>query len=53
MPAIPSNPGFDGQRYTVRMNRLIPAIMLGVLTYDSNLLVIEPKHTNPKNDKQH
>ncbi len=49
---LADNPGFDGQRYTVRMNRLIPAIMLGVLTYDSNLLVIEPKQTKPKNDKQ-
>jgi hypothetical protein len=40
---LADNPGFDGQRYTVKMNRLIPAIMLGVLTYDSNLLVIEPR----------
>ncbi len=36
------NPGFETQRYTVSVGRLVPAIMLGVLTYDANLLVIEP-----------
>lgn len=49
---LADNPGFDGQRYTVKMNRLVPAIMLGVLTYDSNLLVIEPK-AQPKLSKLH
>ncbi|MBZ0173437.1 MAG: C39 family peptidase [Phycisphaerales bacterium] len=39
---LAGNPGFESQRYTVSMNRLVPAIMLGVLTYDANLLVIEP-----------
>lgn len=39
---LADNPGFESQRYTVRMSRLVPAIMLGVLTYDANLLVIEP-----------
>jgi len=39
---LADNPGFDSQRYTVAMSRLVPAIMLGVLTYDANLLVIEP-----------
>ena len=43
---LANNPGFDSQRYTVAMARLVPAIMLGVLTYDANLLVIEPRQNN-------
>lgn len=39
---LADNPGFETQRYTVKMSRLVPAIMLGVLTHDANLLVIEP-----------
>jgi hypothetical protein len=35
------NPGF-GSAYRVRMDRLISAILLGIVTYDANLLVIEP-----------
>lgn len=34
--------------YPVRMERLIGAIYLGVLTYDANLIVIEPKATPPR-----
>jgi len=40
---LADNPGFERQRYTVKMSRLVPAIMLGVLTHDANLLVIEPR----------
>ncbi|MEZ6243064.1 MAG: hypothetical protein R3B57_08475 [Phycisphaerales bacterium] len=39
---LANNPGFEHQRYTVPINRLVASILLGVLTYDSNLLVIEP-----------
>ncbi|MEQ9616758.1 MAG: C39 family peptidase [Phycisphaerales bacterium] len=39
---LANNPGFVSQRYEVPMSRLVPAIMLGVMTYDANLLVIEP-----------
>ncbi len=39
---LENNPGFTARSYTVSMARLVPAIMLGVLTYDANLLVIEP-----------
>ncbi|TVQ61338.1 MAG: hypothetical protein EA378_08985 [Phycisphaerales bacterium] len=39
---LSDNPGFETQRYTVKMSRLVPAIMLGVLSHDANLLVIEP-----------
>lgn len=37
------NPAFDSQYYEVPMPRLLGSIYLGVLTYDSNLLVIEPR----------
>jgi hypothetical protein len=40
---LADNPGFESQRYVVPMSRLVPAIMLGVLTYDANLLVIRPR----------
>ena len=39
---LADNPGFESHIYTLPMSRLIPAILLGVLTYDANLLVIEP-----------
>jgi hypothetical protein len=29
--------------YAVRVQRLIGAILLGIMTYDANLLVIEPR----------
>jgi hypothetical protein len=41
-PLLP-NPISDSPIYAVRISRLICAIMLGVLTYDANLLVITPK----------
>lgn len=37
------NPVAKESYYTVKANRLINAIMLGILTYDANFLVIEPK----------
>lgn len=40
---LANNPGFETQGYDVPLARLVPAIMLGVLTYDANLLVIEPR----------
>jgi hypothetical protein len=36
------NPRFRSHRYRVRMDRLIAAIALGVVTYDANLLVLAP-----------
>lgn len=32
------------QHYKVNINRLINAILLGIVTYDANLLIIHPKH---------
>ena len=37
------NPFSEFDQYAVNINRLICAIMLGILTYDANLLIIEPK----------
>ncbi len=36
------DPDFRTHHYWVRMQRLLGAIMLGVLTYDGNLLILEP-----------
>jgi hypothetical protein len=38
------NPLGKGQVYTVSFVRLINSIMLGIVTYDANLLIIEPKN---------
>ncbi len=38
-----SNPLASTRYYAVRIHRLIGAILLGIMTYDANLLVIEPK----------
>ncbi len=37
------NPISDTQHYLVTLDRLINSILLGIVTYDANLLVIEPK----------
>ncbi len=39
---LANNPGFGVQHYTVSIDRLIVSIILGVVTFDANLLVIEP-----------
>jgi len=42
--ADPMNPNpLKSQYYSVSFNRLINSIMLGIVTYDANLLIIEPK----------
>lgn len=41
---LKANPLVRSRYYAVRVQRLIGAILLGVMTYDANLLVIEPKH---------
>lgn len=38
-----ANPVASGQIYMVDTNRLINSILLGILTYDANLLILEPK----------
>lgn len=37
------NPAFETSTYWVESDRLINAILLGIVTYDSNLLIIQPE----------
>jgi hypothetical protein len=38
----------DGQHYSVDIYRLVCAIMLGILTNDGELLIIQPKRAQPQ-----
>lgn len=42
MDPLYDNPGFDSHTYDVETYHLIGAILLGIVTYDANLLVLEP-----------
>ena len=42
------NPGFKAHYYRIGMDRLIAAILLGIVTYDSNLLIITPREQSLK-----
>jgi hypothetical protein len=42
------NPLSGSRYYSVNIHRLIGAVLLGIATYDANLLVIEPKPTAAK-----
>jgi len=44
-----STQGRGGNQYRVGINRVIAAILLGIVTYDANLLVIEPGHSSRRN----
>lgn len=39
----PDNPMAPGRAYEVEVGRLINSVMLGIVTYDANLMVISPK----------
>ncbi|MSP74479.1 MAG: hypothetical protein EXR76_20320 [Myxococcales bacterium] len=43
---LQDNPGFASHYYRVGMDRLIASILLGIVTYDANLVVITPKGSN-------
>jgi hypothetical protein len=43
---LKANPLVESRYYAVHVQRLIGAILLGVMTYDANLLVIEPKRAH-------
>jgi hypothetical protein len=43
---LEGNPLVRSRYYAVQVQRLIGAILLGVMTYDANLLVIEPKRVS-------
>ncbi len=40
---IKSNPMGNGQFYKMKIERVINAILLGIVTYDANLIIITPK----------
>jgi len=46
-PYEPNPLGKGTHHYEVNLHRALTAILLGVLTYDGNLLIIEPKRTEP------
>jgi len=46
------NPLGKGQIYSVSFTRLINSIMLGIVTYDANLLVIEPRKRKKEKEKK-
>ncbi len=47
-----SNPMGGKHYYAIGTDRVIRAILLGVLTYDANLLVIEPKRRSPNRSRK-
>jgi hypothetical protein len=42
---IAKNPLGNGQYYNLKLDRVINAILLGIVTYDANLIIITPKHS--------
>jgi hypothetical protein len=42
---LEDRPGFDSHLYSLAVDRVIGAILLGVLTYDANLTVLRPRGT--------
>lgn len=44
---LQANPHSPTRRYSINIDRVINSILLGVLTYDANLLMIEPPATDP------
>lgn len=45
------NPRFAALKYNISIDRVVGAILLGILTYDANLLVIEPGPDGPGRTK--
>ena len=43
-----TNPLGGSHKYSSPIARVINAILLGVLTYDGNLIILEPRHTRKK-----
>jgi hypothetical protein len=41
---LEDNPGSQQHIYWLPVERVINAVLLGVLTYDANLLLLEPPH---------
>lgn len=51
-PLLP-NPVADRQIYNVPIERVLCAILLGVLTYDANLLIIQPRQERQHHASRH
>jgi hypothetical protein len=45
-----SNPHSPTRKYSIGINRVMSSILLGVLTYDANLLIIEKADASPKEE---
>jgi hypothetical protein len=50
-PFLP-NPLADGQHYAVALDRLVCAILLGILTYDGDLLIIQPNRRKNRKPRE-
>ena len=50
---LQGRPGGTGQNYEVGIDRVLCAILLGVLTYDGNLLILAPPETRKGTDRVH
>lgn len=46
-PFLP-NPYSESHHYMINIDRVLCSILLGVLTYDANLLIIQPRDKNPE-----
>jgi len=46
------NPSFQGLQYVVDIDRLVCAILLGVLTHDADMLVIEPRREQSEESRE-
>lgn len=49
-PFLP-NPYSGSHHYMINIERVLCSILLGVITYDANLLIIQPARAGRKNDK--
>jgi hypothetical protein len=49
---LQTNPLFKTNQYMISIDRVICSILLGILTYDANLLIIEPSHTRKRQKRR-
>lgn len=50
---LQANPAGKGPNYEVNIDRVICSILLGVLTYDGNLLILKPRKERKGSDRVH
>jgi hypothetical protein len=51
MDPYQQNPYSQSHEYWIGIDRVLGAILLGIVTHDANLLVIQPRHTSPKSSQ--